>query len=440
MRRREFITTGMVFGSGLILTSDFGTASGQNVSPCRVALIGCGRQGRAIINAGLRIPGLKFVALCDIQPSVLRSARLYLESEDIETVSYADYRDLLTKEKGNLDAVIIASPDFVHAEQTIAALNVGLHVYCEAPMATDADDARGMIRTANEAQRLLQIGFERRSDPRYRFAVERLINPDNRDRLLGRITHLETQAYRRVHPEFIWAERDTLSDDLLEKFGFLSMREYRNWRQYRRYGGGPCVLYLSQQFDAIQWFFGIKPTQIQAMGGRDYYDFGDCLDNVTAMLSYPFPDGIVRGAGRVWMTTSGAGTLPFEHVYGVNGSIQTSLSEESFRLHAEPGFAQWAEFVRRGDMRREIVAREGETPNMVAARETGNVIPFILPVSRPSSIIQLHLENFVDAIAGKASLHCSGEDAFVAHVIAWKMAESADKAQSIEITDEMFAI
>jgi predicted dehydrogenase len=263
---------------------------------------------------------------------------------------------------------------------------------------------------------------------------------DSRDTLLGKITHVETQANRRVHPEFIWAQRDTLSDELLHKFGYESMREYRNWRQYRRYSGGPCVTHLAQQLDVLEWFFGVRPTRIQAMGGLDYYDFGDYLDNVSAILTYPFPQGIVRGTSRVWTTTSGGGTLPFEHVFGVNGSIQSSLAEGSFRLHAEPGFAKWSEFVRRGDLKKENVAKEDEDPNALAVRETGNVVPYLLPVSRPVSVVALHIGNFVDAIQGKASLHCNGEVAFAAHVIAWKIAEAAEKGEPVELTKEMFTV
>jgi len=427
----------MVLGSGLALTPSFAE---EHAPQCRTALIGCGRQGRTIINAGLKIPDVKFTTVCDILPSSLRSARLYLESEDIETTGYADYKELLDKEKGNLDAVIIASPDFVHAEQTIAALQAGLHVYCESPMATSPEDARKMIQTAKESNRHLQIGFERRSDPRYRHVVEKLVSPDSCDLLLGRITHFETQANRRVHPEFIWAQWDTLPDELLTKFGYESMREYRNWRQYHRYSGGSCVTYLAQQLDVLEWFFGVRPSRIQAMGGLDYYDFGDYLDNVSVLLTYPFPQGTVRGTSRVWTTTSGGGTLPFEHIYGVNGSVQSSLSEGSFRLHAEPGFAKWAEFIRRGDLKKENVPKEDEDPNLVAVRETGNVVPYLLPMLRPVSVVTLHLANFVDAIQGRASLHCSGEDAFAAHVIAWKIAEAVEKERSVEMTDEMFSI
>jgi predicted dehydrogenase len=60
-------------------------------------------------------------------------------------------------------------------------------------------------------------------------------------------------------------------------------------------------------------------------------------------------------------------------------------------------------------------------------------------MTRPVSIVRLHLENFVDTIAGKTPLHCSGEDAFAAHVIAWKIAEAAEKGETAEMSEEMFA-
>ncbi|MCL2744036.1 MAG: Gfo/Idh/MocA family oxidoreductase [Planctomycetaceae bacterium] len=445
MKRREFISTGAAIGTGLVLSSTFADKTyADETKPqtlCRIALFGCGRQGRTLINAGLKISGLKFAAVCDIQPSLLRSAKLYLEAEDVETNAYADYRDLLDKEKDSIDAVIITSPDFVHCEHTIAALKAGLHVYCESPMATNAADAKSMIQTAKETGRFLQIGFERRSDPRYRHAVERFLrDDDSRELLLGTVTHFETQAHRRVHSELIWTQRDTLPVELLTRYGYTSMTEYRNWRHYQRYGGGSCITYLAQQLDVMEWFFGIRPAKIQAMGGLDYYKFGDCMDNISAILSYPFPQRTVRSTSRVWTTTSGGGTLPFEHVYGVNGSLQTSLSDELFRLHAEPGFAKWSEFVRRGDMRKERVAKDDEDPNLISVRETGNVVPYILPITRPDSIFRLHLENFVDAVAGKTPLHCSGADAFAAHVIAWKIAEAAKNNGAAELSEEMFVL
>ncbi|MGL6194080.1 MAG: Gfo/Idh/MocA family protein, partial [Thermoguttaceae bacterium] len=267
MKRRDFLANGIVLGSGLgmsaltfpgtILAQTETESKVSETTPeteagtkVRVGVIGCGRQGRALINAGLGIPELQFTAVCDVLPSAKRSAKLYLEFEDEEReiAAYSDAEEMLSEEKGKLDAVIVATPDFVHAPQTIAALKNGLHVYCEPMLANTPEAAHEMVDTAKTENRLIQVGYEHRSDPRYILTAKTLLSPEMQESLLGRITHLETQANRRVHAELIWAERDTLSQDILDKYGYASMREYRNWKQFKRYGCGPCATYLAQQF------------------------------------------------------------------------------------------------------------------------------------------------------------------------------------------------
>ena len=448
MKRRDFISTGVTLGAGLAVSPLFAESNAVASADkmLRVAIVGCGRQGRAIINACLRIPNLRFVAVCDILISARNSAKFYLESEDIEVAAYTDYVEMLENERANLDAVILATPDFVHASQAVAAMNAGLHVYCESPMAMNADEARQMIRTSRSTGALLQIGYERRSDPRYRHAAEKLVASESCELLLGKITHFETQANRRLHSELIWAERDTMPLEYLARYGYGSMSEYRNWKQYRKYSCGPCATYFAQQFDVFEWFFGIRPSQLYASGGNDYYTFGDCIDNATVLLTYPFTQGreqsdpqrVVRGTGRVWTTTSGGGRLPFEHILGTSGSLQTSTSVEEFRVFAEPGLAKWNEFLRRGDLKKMNVAAEGEDPNLIRVRETGNVVTYLVPIERPDSVFRLHIENFVNAVFGTEPLHCPGEHAFASHVMAWAVDESVERGVSVDLTNEMF--
>ncbi|MDR1494032.1 MAG: Gfo/Idh/MocA family oxidoreductase [Planctomycetaceae bacterium] len=455
MKRRDFISQSAAVGSGLLMGAPIFADdqiaeekqivknAAQPAKQIHVGIVGCGRQGRAIINVGLKIPNIKITAVCDILLSARRSAKLYIESEsedeNAEVAMYSDFHEMLGKEKGNLDALVIATPDFLHAQQTIEALNAGLHVYCEPMMATNASGARAMIQASRDHSRLLQIGLERRSDPRYRHAAGKLLQTEeSRDLLLGIVTHLETQANRRVHSELIWAERDTLPDEILKRYNYESMSQYRNWKQYRKYCNGQCANFLAQQLDVLEWFFKIRPREVAASGGQDYYKYGDTFDNTAALLTYAFPKGIVRGICRVWTTTSAGGTLPFEHVFGENGSLQTSLSGEFFRLYAEPGLAKWNEFLRRGDLIKVNVAKEDEDPNLIKVRETGNVVPYQLPVARTGSVIQLHLANFANAVLGTEKLNCSGEDALPSHIIAWTIAESAETGKTIPFRDEMF--
>src|SRR2546429_4809127 len=70
---------------------------------------------------------------------------------------YSDFRRMLQEE--NLDAVVIATPNYLHKEQAKASLLSGKHVLCEKPMATSLDDARSMTATARKAGKILFVPF-----------------------------------------------------------------------------------------------------------------------------------------------------------------------------------------------------------------------------------------------------------------------------------------
>ena len=109
-----------------------------------------------------------------------------------EAVEYRDLEIMLDKEAGNLDAVIIATPDWIHHEQTIRCLRAGLHVHCEKPMSNRIEWAREMVKVAQETGRLLEIGFQRCSNPRYLALRDGIVAGYHR---LGRLSH----AYARWH-------------------------------------------------------------------------------------------------------------------------------------------------------------------------------------------------------------------------------------------------
>ena len=96
----------------------------------------------------LRIPGLRFRAVCDIwteynQKRVVNSLKRFKH----EVNGYEDYREMLDKEK-ELDAVVIATPDFWHAQHAIDCLKAGKHVYCEKEMSNTLEGARSMVAAA----------------------------------------------------------------------------------------------------------------------------------------------------------------------------------------------------------------------------------------------------------------------------------------------------
>ena len=124
----------------------------KGLQEINVALLGAGAQGQVLLDAMLRIPGLRFRAVCDIwteynQRRVVNTLKRY----KFEVNGYEDYREMLDKEK-ELDAVVIATPDFWHAPHTIDCLKAGKHVYCEKEMSNTLEGARSMVRAPRDGQ------------------------------------------------------------------------------------------------------------------------------------------------------------------------------------------------------------------------------------------------------------------------------------------------
>src|ERR1017187_3442305 len=167
--RRDFLI-GSSLAAGLVFGATPISAAKPSSNEVRVALLGAGAQGQVLLDACLQIPNVRFRAVCDIwtEYNQRRVSRLLKDGGHANNV-YVDYREMLDKEKGNLDAVLIATPDFWHAEHAIACMKAGLEVYCEKEMSNSLADARRMVETSRQTGRLLQIGHQRRSNPRYLF-------------------------------------------------------------------------------------------------------------------------------------------------------------------------------------------------------------------------------------------------------------------------------
>ena len=204
LTRREFLGTAAV-GAGLVLASG-ANVFGQTKSPngkINVALIGYGAQGRVLVESLLKIDTIQLVAVVDIWDYARTYAERYLKTLGTTVRTYENYEDLLDKEK-DLQAVVCAAPDFWHAPITNACLKAGLHVYCEKMMSNTIEGARSMVKTMRETGKLLQIGHQRRSNPRYLFTLNRLIRDA---KLCGRLTAAQAQWNRAVTDDFGWPKR-----------------------------------------------------------------------------------------------------------------------------------------------------------------------------------------------------------------------------------------
>jgi predicted homoserine dehydrogenase-like protein len=123
LNRRDFIGATAVAGAGMLLNgckSESGEEKAQKKSSLNninIALIGYGEEGKVLLESILNIEGVRLVALCDIWDYHLNEGSRYLAKSGNPVNAYADFEDMLAKEK-DLQAVIVATPDFCHASMT----------------------------------------------------------------------------------------------------------------------------------------------------------------------------------------------------------------------------------------------------------------------------------------------------------------------------------
>jgi predicted dehydrogenase len=121
----------------------------------KVGILGAGRRGTALAHAVARVPGAVIAAIGD--EDATRAAAI---AEAWEATSYSIWQSMLIFEQ--LDAVVIATPSAVHAEQVLTALDQGMHVYVEKPPALDMAMAQRISEAARAKDRIVQVGFQHR--------------------------------------------------------------------------------------------------------------------------------------------------------------------------------------------------------------------------------------------------------------------------------------
>jgi predicted dehydrogenase len=132
--------------------------------PINVGIIGLGRMGMLHLMNSLKIDGVDVVAVADASKKALKKAQLL----GVKT-AYQDYHELLSKESG-IDAVVISLPNFLHFESIRLALEAGLNVFAEKPLATSTEECREIVKLVGKSGRKLMVGHV----VRYMEAVQKM--------------------------------------------------------------------------------------------------------------------------------------------------------------------------------------------------------------------------------------------------------------------------
>jgi predicted dehydrogenase len=152
LSRREFINAAAAFGGTLIVPGRVMGRDGSRApsEKLNIAGIGIGGQGGQDIN---QMTGENIVALCDVDWSYAAAAFRRFPKAKV----YKDYRKMLDEQK-DIDAVVVGTPDHLHAFASMAAIKMGKHVYCEKPLTHSVWEARQLASAAREHKVATQMG------------------------------------------------------------------------------------------------------------------------------------------------------------------------------------------------------------------------------------------------------------------------------------------
>ena len=266
--RRKFISAGAVAGFSFAMLPAFGRYSLLKTDTIiRAGLIGTGSRGCGLASLLKEIKDIELVACCDIIPEHLQQGMSYAAKG---ARAYTDYRKLV--EDKNIDAVIIATPLFLHYPMAMAALDAGKHIYLEKSMAYDIPQTLDLAKKIQQSRLVFLVGYQYRYYGLYH-RVKEIINQN----WVGKITHFECQYNRNSD----W--RVPVNDPALE--------QTLQWRMYRKYCGGPLSELCAHQIDMVNYLLGAHPIKVNGMGGINYWKDGrDTYDNVRTV--YEYPDGI----------------------------------------------------------------------------------------------------------------------------------------------------
>ena len=276
-----------------------GTAANSAVT---VGLIGSG--GRGTFDAGLmvNVENARVVAVCDIFDD--RIARIKQSVPLVkEAKVYKDYRELLASD---VDAVIIATPVFLHPEHFEAAVKAGKNIYIEKPAGVDVEGCKRVIRAAESADRKLNIafGFQQRYGQGYQKARKLVA-----EGAIGKI--------QMAHAHFIkgaYSETPLPAPRNAEE-------KMRQWTVWRDWFGDIIVETYCHSIDVLNWFLNGHPSKAYGTGGRTAEKRGDISDHCDVTFTY---------ADNVQAVLTGSQITPAffrsvnEQFYGAKGVIETA--------------------------------------------------------------------------------------------------------------------
>jgi predicted dehydrogenase len=301
-----------------------------SAKPVRLGFVGVGIRGTLLMEAAAGIHGVEIVAAADCYRGHLDRAR-ELISPALATTG--DYREVLSR--GDVDAVVIATPDHWHLKLTQESLAAGKHVYVEKPMTHSWEEGEAFIEAADRSGKVVQVGSQYMSMGCAQRAAE-LVKSGR----LGQITLIDGKIHRNSSTgAWYYPIPPDASPATVDWKRFLGsapphefdLRRFFQWRLFWDYSGGlPTDLFV-HLVTATHQLMGVQEPESVASFGDIYNwkNYREVPDQMTSMVRYQ--EGFVL---KLTSTASNGHPGPVLTFYGSEGTLE--YNGDSFKYFFEP--------------------------------------------------------------------------------------------------------
>lgn len=287
-----------------------------------IGIMGVRGRGRYLINQFGPMPDVEIAYLCDVDQRLVERAMKTVESHGGARPRFVgDVRRML--DDGNVDAVVIATPNHWHAPATILACDAGKDVYVEKPISHNIREGRLMIEAAQRTGSVVQAGTQARSRPCIIRAMEYVHSGK-----LGKV--LAAKAWNVQMRKSIGHMSDAEPPKGLDWDGYIGpapwipFRENRlhyNWHWNWNFGSGDVGNDGIHQLDMARWALQVDcPTTVTGMGRKMYFD-DDQETPDTVNVTFDYGDKIMLFEMRDWNPYKMDGIENGVAVYGTEGMM-----------------------------------------------------------------------------------------------------------------------
>jgi predicted dehydrogenase len=303
--RRDFVKIG---GAALAVAAtqtahSYAKIIGAN-DRVRVGVVGCGDRMRggdipAFLNSAKDL-NFQLVAVSDIWKMRREDGAAYVSKLTGDPIDPVANNEALYA-RNDIDAVLIATADFQHAQHGIEAVKAGRDAYVEKPTAHTMKDARNFLAAVNNSSQIIAVGTQRRSTPAYIKAAEYIQSGKFGDIVMVEMTWNVNQPGRWRRPDVVPLLKEEDTDWTryqldLPKAPF-DARKYLEFRLFWPYSSGIPDQWLVHQIDTVHWFTGLPhPRSVVANGGIYLWKDGRTnWDTMTAVFDYGPLDDATKG-------------------------------------------------------------------------------------------------------------------------------------------------